>query len=165
MEKIKISEKPRHEGIRKLLELIDINEASGVEKVLITEKLGEEELNQEIFEFKENIFHHACASKCDKKIIKLLILNGADINRPGFAGKTPLILAIQAGRPDIVELLLIYRANVCAVSDNFMSPLGWAAALRQHWGRKKQWKFCAGKKMLNIGRKIQTISQLKLMQH
>lgn len=41
-----------------------------------------------------------------REIVRLLLAHGADINRPDANGETPLIIAVQMRRPDIVQFLL-----------------------------------------------------------
>ena len=66
-------------------------------------------------------------------IVKILIANGADVNRKSYltdknySGRTALILAAQEGHVDILKILLENNADVNAKNQNGDTPLMYAA--------------------------------------
>ena len=65
---------------------------------------------------------HKAAAKGHKKIVELLLANGADVNS-NAAGATPLQFAAILGNKDVVELLLANGANVDAKDSEGRTPL------------------------------------------
>ena len=59
----------------------------------------------------------------NKKIVDLLIANGADVNAKAEGDVTPLILSIFKKDKRIVELLLANGANVNTIIDGGITPL------------------------------------------
>ena len=57
------------------------------------------------------------------KNMKLLLRSGANIEHQGPHGWTPLLLAINAGQNDGVQLLLDYRADISAILDDSAGAL------------------------------------------
>ena len=45
-------------------------------------------------------------------IVRLLLANGADINKADYDGRTPLLWACRYNKPEIVELLLVNGADI-----------------------------------------------------
>ena len=52
-----------------------------------------------------------------------LILNGAFINHKDMYNNTPLHYAIHHTHPDIIELLILYNANINTISSVYGTPL------------------------------------------
>ena len=62
--------------------------------------------------FGENLLHTACSTNAQVSVIYKLIDHGIDINRPGFAGNTPLHIAAENDYVEIVTVLLEKSAHV-----------------------------------------------------
>jgi len=75
-------------------------------------------------------FLHQCCLAHKKipvnEVAKELICSGSDVNHVEGSGKTPLMLAAQADRPVLVELLIKYFADVRHVDEDFKSVLYYA---------------------------------------
>ena len=77
---------------------------------------------------------HIAASKNHRKIVELLIDNGAEVNSTGEpssifiwqGGFTPLHYAAVNGHREIVELLISKDAEVNSKADNGLTPRDWA---------------------------------------
>lgn len=76
-------------------------------------------------DFKVAPLHSACATS-DIEIARLLIANGADVNKKQMAGVTPLHSAAHNGQTELVKLLLQNGADVNAITDNEKTPLAMA---------------------------------------
>jgi len=64
-----------------------------------------------------------CAVRGDLEKIKLLILEGADVNMINRAGVTPLHFAADRGHKEVVQLLISKGADVNAVTKYGITPL------------------------------------------
>ena len=66
-----------------------------------------------------------------RQIVELLIHHGADVNRRGPDGQTPLRLAVQMARKDLVRQFIAAGANVNAADDRGITALHTAAIVDQ----------------------------------
>lgn len=73
-----------------------------------------------------SLLHFAVIDKSDN--IKLLLDNGAVIDRTDRNGWTPLYLAVDSKHIDVVKLLLSNGANPSIVSHKNHTPFTWAVA-------------------------------------
>ncbi|ELU10928.1 hypothetical protein CAPTEDRAFT_51764, partial [Capitella teleta] len=48
------------------------------------------------------------------RIVKLLLKNGANVNKRNFIGMTPFVMAVRTGNVSMVKLFLEYGAEVNA---------------------------------------------------
>ena len=69
----------------------------------------------------------------DRRVLGVLLLNGADPNATDLSGSTPLMLASREGHLEMVRDLLHQRANV-----NAKDLHGRTALSDTVWGRHKQ---------------------------
>lgn len=67
---------------------------------------------------------HAAAEAGNARTVELLLLNGADANRPDKSGRTPLLLASSGGHLETVALLLSTGADPDRRAEDGASPLG-----------------------------------------
>jgi ankyrin repeat protein len=70
---------------------------------------------------------HDAARDGDSEKLSRLIAEGAELNRPGDDGETPLILAILQGHAATIELLVEQGADIHARNDGGFTPLHAAA--------------------------------------
>jgi len=73
--------------------------------------------------------HQVCLARKDVKVMAVaeeLIKLGALINATEGAGRTPLILATQMNRPDLVELFLKYKADALHIDLEYNTALKYA---------------------------------------
>ena len=68
-----------------------------------------------------------CALRGKADVAKMLLALGADPNKPGSAGVTPLHLAAMKDHADVVEVLLAHGAKVNVRDDSGQTPLHEAA--------------------------------------
>jgi ankyrin repeat protein len=66
---------------------------------------------------------HLLVSHSNSLFFQYLLQKGADPNIRDSAGNTPLILAAQASREDLVQLLLTYKANINLGNSSGQTPL------------------------------------------
>ena len=57
------------------------------------------------------------------KAVRLLLVNGADINKKNVNGHTPLMAASIGGYSEIVRIFIDYRANINQKDSNGLSAL------------------------------------------
>jgi ankyrin repeat protein len=96
-------------------------------EALLQQNSGDRELNVDLFTLEngQNALHSACmgtmndpcgdkegSKKIGKKLVKLLLDHGADINAQTARGHTPLMLAIRHNAQECMQQLLASRANV-----------------------------------------------------
>lgn len=86
----------------------------------------------------------------NEDLVKLLIINGADVNQPNLDGQTPLYAPIPRGNPKMVKLLIKNGADVDHMDVQGHSPLHFAAS----WGNSLN-------KNINTMFHINEISHLK----
>lgn len=61
------------------------------------------------------------------EVVKLLLEQGADVNRHNEGGETPLHYAARNGHVEVMEILLDHGADVTAKGTGCGTPLQWAA--------------------------------------
>jgi ankyrin repeat protein len=84
---------------------------------------------------------HVCALNGDTSAAKLLLQAGADIEAKDFAGKTPLIQAVQNRRfPSIVEFFLRSGANLSIIDTNGWTPFFHIVSSFRLWDNEKAGK-------------------------
>jgi len=71
---------------------------------------------------------HLAIAIDNKKVVDLLIANGADVNAKAEADITPLVISIFKKDKRMVELLLANGANVNTIIDGGLTPLHCAYA-------------------------------------
>src|SRR5262249_49302996 len=75
------------------------------------------------------------ADLADARMVKMLLDAGANPEGANADGQTALMLAIKAGEPSLVDMLIKADANVNAVEKfHNQTPLMWAAAAPQNAG-------------------------------
>ncbi|XP_031556000.1 ankyrin-3-like [Actinia tenebrosa] len=66
---------------------------------------------------------HVMARQGDAESVKILLENGAEVNRQALNGSTPLHEAAQSGSLDCILMLLSYEADLFAENDNGFLPI------------------------------------------
>ncbi len=61
-----------------------------------------------------------------RKIVELLIANGADINARAITSVTPLLTAVFVGDKEVVEMMMKHGADVNVAGNIGLTPLEWA---------------------------------------
>ncbi|UZR94229.1 ankyrin repeat domain-containing protein [Chondrinema litorale] len=79
--------------------------------------------NQQLIEATKN---------CDYTAVSDFLKNGLTVNVKDEEGKTPLHWAVICGNPDLIRLLLFYKAEVQFTDDKGMSALDYAKLFEQH---------------------------------
>ncbi len=74
---------------------------------------------------------HIAAGRGNARTVELLLLNGADPNRPDQSGQSPLLMASTGGDVETVALLLDAGADPNRRAQDGTSPLGKAVLARQ----------------------------------
>tara|TARA_Y100001968_G_scaffold181491_1_gene166189 strand:- start:125 stop:628 length:504 start_codon:yes stop_codon:yes gene_type:complete len=76
--------------------------------------------------------HNAARSKSsDKKIVELLIANGAHVNAGDILRRTPLHMATLMGHKELAELLITKGADINVRNSYGETPLDWAIEHKQ----------------------------------
>ena len=86
----------------------------------------ENRLNEMEILFKKRNFLTKLNEKGYENLVKLLLINGADVNARGDGGVSSLHFAANKGYKEIVELLIAHGANVNAKTNNNVTPLHFA---------------------------------------
>lgn len=76
-----------------------------------------------------NSLHYAAVDG-QLEMIPFLVRKGMDINAPNYCGDSPLILAVQAGKDDIVFRLLVWEAHVNFRGYRGRTPLMFAKTVK-----------------------------------
>jgi ankyrin repeat protein len=78
----------------------------------------------------ETALHEAASG--DIEVFRILLDAGADVNAASEPGQTPLMMAAQAGKPEIIQELLERKANINAVDTwDQWTALQWASSSGQ----------------------------------
>jgi len=72
----------------------------------------------------KSISLHVASQEGDVEIVQSLLDNGADVNEPDTAYRTPVLYASRWGRVEVTKLLIEYGADV-----NFQDGNGWSPLL------------------------------------
>ena len=69
---------------------------------------------------------HAAIAEGDLAALETLLVSGGGLNAPDLRGKTPLVVALAADRPEFVARLLEYGVDLNAPGGGGVTPLLWA---------------------------------------
>lgn len=89
---------------------------------------NQDKLNQKYGTKAESLLHRACYFN-NKKALRLLLDNGADINIRNGALATPLHVAVEEEKVDLARMLLKVGANVTIEDSNSNTPIHLAARI------------------------------------